>query len=464
MKLSSFATLGSVLGIYFSASVLAVANPVKRDIAGTATVFLDQPSGKPEKLASGWIYGFPDNADGTANTDIPQKYIKDVGFNYNRAGGAQTPYKGWARNEYEGRWKSSLSNYRTTRRNGGKFILLIHDLWGADSTQGKGFPYPGDGGNWKNWNAFLDQVFSDILKNKMTAGLEIDIWNEPDLNLFWDAPQTQYLNMWKRTYERIRKELPGVQITGPSTTTPPTVDSEWYNNYLKFIAKTNTIPDFYSWHLLATDRNLRESKAQFDTLRKKYKLPERPININEYASWDGEQNPAGAVFYISQFERHNAHGLRANWASQGQLHDFLANLLVKNSGGDYSPAGEWHVYQYYNQAMKGNRVATSPSDDELFEVYATRGGSAGTVKILAAIRPVAGKKTYNLAITGLSAVKVKGSTVRVRTYRFDGPNVSTAVGAPVDLGTFKHTIKNDQIMFFVAADDRTQAFAFEFEV
>ncbi|KAF5975359.1 glycoside hydrolase family 39 protein [Fusarium bulbicola] len=399
MKLSSIATLGSVLGIYFSGSVLAAANPVKRDIAGTATVFLDQPSGKPEKLASGWIYGFPDNADGTANTDIPQKYIKDVGFKYNHAGGAQTPYKGWARNEYE-----------------------------------------------------------------MTAGLEIYVWNEPDLNLFWDAPQTQYLNMWKRTYERIRKELPDVQITGPSTTTPPTVDSEWYNNYLKFIAKTNTIPDFYSWHLLATDRNLRESKAQFDTLRRKYKLPERPININEYASWDGEQNPAGAVFYISQFERHNAHGLRANWASQGQLHDFLANLLVKNSGGDYSPAGEWHVYRYYNQAMKGNRVGTSPSDDELFEVYATRGGSAGTVKILAAIRPVAGKKTYNLAITGLSAVKVKGPTVRVRTYRFDGPNVSTAVGAPVDLGTFKHTIKNDQIMFFVTADDRTQAFSFEFEV
>jgi hypothetical protein len=43
---------------------------------------------------------------------------------------------------------------------------------------------------WKNWNAFLDQVFSDVLENNMTAGLEISIWNEPDLDLFWDAPQT----------------------------------------------------------------------------------------------------------------------------------------------------------------------------------------------------------------------------------------------------------------------------------
>ncbi|KAF5975910.1 glycoside hydrolase family 39 [Fusarium coicis] len=221
--------------------------------------------------------------------------------------------------------------------------------------------------------------------------------------------------MWERTYSKIRKELLDMQITGLSTTTRPTVDSEWYNNHLKFMAKTDTIPDFSSWHILATDRNLRESKAQFDTLRKKYKLPERPININEYASWDGEQNPAGAVFYISRFEGHNTHGHCANGASQGQLHDFLANLLnlVKNSGGDYSPAGEWHVYQYYNQGMNGNRVWTFPSDDGLFEVYATRGGSARTVKILATIRSVAGKKTYNLAITGLSAVKVKGPTVRL---------------------------------------------------
>ncbi|KAJ3536811.1 hypothetical protein NM208_g6564 [Fusarium decemcellulare] len=435
MKFHEIVALGSVLGSYFSFSVLGAANPVKRDIAGTATVFLDEPSGKPEKLASGWIYGFPDNPDGTANTDIPQKYIK------------------------EGRWKSSLSNYRTTRRNGGKFILLIHDLWGADSTQGKGFPYPGDKGSWKDWNAFLDQLFSDITKNKMTAGLEIDIWNEPDLNLFWDAPQTQYLNMWKRT-----KELPDVHITGPSTTVPPTLDSEWWQNYMKYIARTNTIPDSYSWHLLRTDRNLRESKQQFDTLRKKYKLPERPININEYAWLDEEQSPAGAVFYISQLERHNAHGLRANWASTGQLHDFLANLLVKNNAGDYSPTGEWHVYKYYSQEMKGNRVATSPSDDEFFEVFATRGNSAGSVKVLASIRPGAGKKTYNLSISGLSSLKIKGSNVNIRTYRFDGPTRFTAVGGPVDLGTYRHTIKNDQITFWVAADAITQAFAFEFEM
>ncbi|KAH7122116.1 glycoside hydrolase superfamily [Dactylonectria estremocensis] len=435
MKFYQLAALGCLLS-----GSLAAVTPAKRDAAGTATVFLDEPSGKPEKLASGFIYGLPDNVDGTANTDIPQKYFKDMGFNYCRAGGAQAPAKGWALNQYEGRWKSALSNYRTTRRHGGKFILLIHDLWGADGTQGAGFPYPGDKGSWKKWNQFLDQVFEDIRENNMIPGLEIDIWNEPDLGLFWNAPQTQYLNLWKRTYERIRL------------------------NYLKYIARTNTIPDIYSWHLLNPERNVRESKEQFQSLLKKCKLPERPININEYA-WVGndEQSPAGAVFYISQLERHNAHGLHANWGSNGGLHDLMANVLVSGNG-DYSPTGEWHVYSYYSKEMKGQRVATSPSDDELFEVYATRGGGAGSVKVLAAIRPVAGKKTYDLSISGLSALKIKGSTVRVRTKRFDGPTRETAISGPVDLGVFRHTIRNDQINFWVSADAVTSAFAFEFEI
>ncbi|KAH7156082.1 hypothetical protein EDB81DRAFT_840306 [Dactylonectria macrodidyma] len=379
MKFHQLAALGCLLG----SSITAV-TPVKRQNSGTATLYLDQPSGKPEKLASGFIYGIPDNADGSANTDIPTKYFKDMGFNYCRAGGAQ------------GRWKSALSNYCTTRRRGGKFILLIHDLWGTDGTQGA----------------------------------------EPDLNLFWNAPQTQYLNLRKRTYERIWlvyviAELPDVLITRPSTAAPPSVDNQWYQNYLKYIARTNTIPDVYSWHLLNPSRNLREFKEQFQTLLKKYKLPERPININEYA-------------WISQLERHNAHGLRANWGSGGGLHDLMANLFVNNTG-DYSPTGEWQVYSYYNKEMKGQRVATSPSDDELFEVHATRGGSAGPVKVLAAIRLVAGKRTCNLSISGLLALKITGSTVRVRKKRLDGATRETAVSGSVDLGVFRHTISNDQV-------------------
>jgi hypothetical protein len=40
--------------------------------------------------------------------------------------------------------------------------------------------------------------------NSMTTGLVVDIWNEPDLSAFWNRAQTQYLEMWGRTYYKFR--------------------------------------------------------------------------------------------------------------------------------------------------------------------------------------------------------------------------------------------------------------------
>ena len=214
---------------------------------------------------------------------------------------------------------------------------------------------------------------------------------------------------------------------------------------MRFIAKNDAVPDIYTWHLLRTNRNLRESSSQFDELRRRNSLPERPIVINEYAAADNhEQSPAGGVFYISQFERHNTHGLRANWGSASKLHDLLANLLGKRDD-EYYPVGEWHVYNYYKEKMTGDRVATSPSQDELFEVYATHDGTIGSVKILAAVRPVAGRRTYDLTVTGLADLGFRGTHVNIRTLRFDGPDISTEIRDSVDLGVVQHEVTDDQV-------------------
>ncbi|EEU42698.1 uncharacterized protein NECHADRAFT_47861 [Fusarium vanettenii 77-13-4] len=457
MTLSNILVSG-LLATFVSGAALS---PQKRQEArsGTATVSLAEPSGTPSHLASGIIYGLPDSEDGSANTNIPENLITGMGLNYCRAGGAQLPDPalGWVAGQYEGRWISALSNYHTTRKYGGRFTLLMHDLWGADGIQGNEFHWPGDNGNWTSYDAFLDQVFSDIKLHDASPGLDIDIWNEPDIGIFWGASQEQYLATWLRT-----DELPEVLISGPSASQPATESSSWWQNYMRFIAENDAVPDIYTWHLLIPNRNLRESSSQFDKLRRRNSLPERPVVINEYAAWDNhEQSPAGGVFYISQLERHNTHGLRANWGSASKLHDLLANLLGKRDG-EYYPVGEWHVYNYYKEKMTGDRVATSPSEDELFEVYATHGGTVGSVKILAAVRPVAGRRTYDLTVTGLAHLGFRGTRVNVRTLRFDGPDISTEIGDPVDLGVVQHEVTDDQVTFWVLPEEVTTAYAFEF--
>lgn len=99
---------------------------------------------------------------------------------------------------------SFLSNYRTCRASGARFQLLVHDLWGADGVQGTSFKYPGDGGSWTSLDDFLGQVIAFIKNNNMQDGLELDLWNEPDSTLFWNADYGQYLNTWTRMYNRFK--------------------------------------------------------------------------------------------------------------------------------------------------------------------------------------------------------------------------------------------------------------------
>lgn len=100
----------------------------------TASVDLSKKTGTPTHVASGILYGIPD----TPNV-IPDKWYTTIGFNHNRGGGAQIPgnnTKGWrlGYEQYVPRFNSFASNYWTTRKYGGTYILLIHDLWGVSFT------------------------------------------------------------------------------------------------------------------------------------------------------------------------------------------------------------------------------------------------------------------------------------------------------------------------------------------
>jgi hypothetical protein len=171
--------------------------------SGIATVDLAKDAGPTKFLASGWIYGFPDNGTQIDNS-IPESFVRDVKFLASRSGGAQIPAKGWTAGleEYIGRFNSTLSNYRTTRHYGGDFILLVHDLWGADG--GSISLFPGDNGDWNQTDAFFERVAEDLKANDMLEGLVIDLWNEPDITNFWDRPWEQYLEYYVRSHKYFR--------------------------------------------------------------------------------------------------------------------------------------------------------------------------------------------------------------------------------------------------------------------
>ena len=189
-------------------AIPAAAAHYPRQASGTASVDLFQTRGPATSLASGFLYGFPDNGT-SASTAIPSSLVTPLKVPASRGGGSQMPAPdlGWAvggYSSYAGRFDSALSNYRTSRALGADFILLATDLWGADGVADSGGHYPGDGGDWGEFEAFLEQLTGDIVENDMVEGLVFDVWNEPDLDIFWNRTWDQFLDLYVRAHDILR--------------------------------------------------------------------------------------------------------------------------------------------------------------------------------------------------------------------------------------------------------------------
>jgi hypothetical protein len=158
---------------------LGVALYPRQDNSNTAVVDLSTERGTPEHLAAGFIYGIPDSGFGQSATQIPSSFYSDMGFNYARDGGAQMSQGGWIDgiSAYNARFASTKSNYLTARQYGARFQILPHDVWGTDHANSSTV-WPGDNGDWTDYDNFLDHLITDLKSNNMLDGLDFDIWNE----------------------------------------------------------------------------------------------------------------------------------------------------------------------------------------------------------------------------------------------------------------------------------------------
>ena len=390
------------------------------------TVDFATAGGAPTYRASGTLYGM--SPDGS----LPQDHFyKDIEWKFERAGGAQLNSGGYGTSlaAYQTRWNATLAQYKRTKALGGTFILLPHDLWGSDSTTTQAFP--GDNGDWTQFDNFVNQLFADVKANNMTV--QWDLWNEPNGQGFWPRPESQYLQMWSRFYAAVRANFPGQLIVGPSYSQNPE-NNTWWQAYMPYVKANNVVPDIWSWH--AEDGDPVADAGAMDSLLSSYGLTNhRPYQINEYAR-SVKQTPGGGAWYISRLERAGVDGLRGNWGSGTALHDYEANLLTKNSSGQYLPRGEWFMYRYYG-SQTGNVVNLVPGAGT--DGLATKDNTAKNAKILIGSNGNTGNVTVNLNRLDTTSV-VENGQVRAVIQRL--PN-SNGVAGPTTISDTNLTVSNN---------------------
>lgn len=81
--------------------------------------------------------------------------------------------------------------------------MPLHGLWGGG---GPNDTWPGDNGDWTEFDKFLDQLFSDwkAISAADDPKFYTEIWNEPELSIFWGRTKEQWLDMWEHAYARLR--------------------------------------------------------------------------------------------------------------------------------------------------------------------------------------------------------------------------------------------------------------------
>lgn len=220
------------------------------------------------------------------------------------------------------------------------------------------------------------------------------------------------------------------------------MDDDHWSSLLATIAENDIVPDIWSWHHIG-GQEPDPAAAGFASLLESHNLPARPIDVNEYA-WPEQQNCAHTAWYISQLERNEMRGLRANWAMGPELHDFLANLVFRD-GEEYKPTGEWYLYEYY-AAMEGERAVSAASEDGLFDVFAVV--QDGMARLIAGTASVV--EPYEISVSRMSALGLEEEgEVEVRTIRFDYEGIDVDTGGPVDLGTETLAYSEDTVSIFL---------------
>ena len=73
-----------------------------------------------------------------------------------------------------------------------------------------------------------------------------EIWNEPDLDGFWDGTANEYYTLYHTIVQTLKAYNPSLKIGGPCTSS--IADTNFTHGFLSYLVKNEIPLDFYSWH------------------------------------------------------------------------------------------------------------------------------------------------------------------------------------------------------------------------
>ncbi|AWB26668.1 hypothetical protein HARCEL1_02540 [Halococcoides cellulosivorans] len=319
------------------------------------TVDLATPVHPARHEASGLLYGL--SADGSEPSSA---WLEPIDHGLQVGGGARIASGGWGtagESGYAARWDSIVQQYERVTSGGSdaEYCIRMSDLWGADATQADTDPHPGDDGDWSSYYDFLDRIMDDVEAAGMARDeIQYEIWNEPNIDIFWPRSRSQYHEMWQHGVEHIRSRQPDARIVGPGHTH---FSRNLMGQFLDMTVETGSVPDILNWHVLQANNDAVETASAVRDLLAERGLEHLDLEVNEYVPSD-RQSPGYTAWDLARVEKSDIeYAALGNWSYCCATSALCATLTEDGA----APTGRWWLYARYGQT-RGEVVRTEATD------------------------------------------------------------------------------------------------------
>jgi xylan 1,4-beta-xylosidase len=153
--------------------------------------------------------------------------------------------------------------------------------------------------DYKKWAQLIGKLIAHWIERYGKEEVRqwfFEVWNEPNLEVFWTGTQKDYFKLYRHTVEAIKAADKRLKVGGPATAM-----NAWIGDFLEFCAKNHLPADFVSTHHYPTDAFGRpgdDTEAQLaashrGVLREQARATRRQAGQKPlyYSEWCTSSNP-----------------------------------------------------------------------------------------------------------------------------------------------------------------------------
>jgi xylan 1,4-beta-xylosidase len=233
--------------------------------------------------------------------------------------------------------------------------------------------------DWTQWWELVRELAAHLVDRygiDEVADWGFEVWNEPNLVVFWSGTKDEYLRLYDVTADAVKSVDPRLRIGGPSTAA-----GEWVEALVRH-AKENDVPlDFLTTHTygnLPLDTHATLERHGMNV----------PVWWTEWGVGSTHFGPihdsvAGAPFVLSGFQSAQVDRL-AYWVISDHFEELGRPPRLFHNGFGLLSVGNLRKPRYWAAhlaAHQGDQVLSTQVDDVLVHAWATKHDD-GTVDIL----------------------------------------------------------------------------------